>query len=97
MVLFNARGIFMRSKQFLAGLRDAVPVGLGYFAVSFSLGIACKNAGVTAFQGLVLSLLNNASAGQYAAVRMISAGATVVETALMILIINARYLLKSAH
>lgn len=44
------------------GMRDGIPVGLGYLAVAFSLGIAARNAGLNAFQGFLVSLLNNASA-----------------------------------
>lgn len=32
------------------GLRDGVPIALGYFAVAFTLGIAARNAGFSAFQ-----------------------------------------------
>ena len=42
---------------FTDGMRDGVPVGLGYFAVSFSLGITAGNAGLTPFQGFLASLL----------------------------------------
>lgn len=34
-------------KVFCEGMRDGVPIALGYFAVSFSLGIAARNAGLT--------------------------------------------------
>ena len=54
-------------KVFCEGMRDGVPIALGYFAVSFSLGIAARTAGFTPLQGFVASLLNNASAGEYAA------------------------------
>ena len=54
-------------KVFCEGIRDGVPIALGYFAVSFSLGIAARKAGFTPFQGFLASLLNNASAGEYAA------------------------------
>ena len=40
-----------RKTAYLEGLRDGLPIGLGYFAVAFSLGIAARNAGLTAFQG----------------------------------------------
>ncbi len=80
---------------YLEGLRDGVPIGLGYFAVSFSLGIAARNAGLNAFQGLIASLLCNASAGEYALFTLIGAGATYLEIALVTLITNARYLLMS--
>ena len=37
---------------FLNGMRDGVPIALGYFAVSFSLGIAARNARSDAAAGL---------------------------------------------
>ena len=57
------------------GARDGIPIGLGYFAVSFSLGIAAKNAGLTVFQAFLASLLCNASAGEYAGFTLIAAQA----------------------
>ncbi len=80
---------------FLEGVRDGIPIALGYFAVAFSLGIAARNAGLTAFQGFVASTLCTASAGEYALFTMIGAGATYLETAILTLITNARYFLMS--
>ena len=77
------------------GMRDGFPIALGYFAVSFSLGIAARNAGLTPMQGFWASLLNNASAGEYAAFTLIAAKATYWEVAVITLIANARYLLMS--
>ena len=82
-------------KVFCEGMRDGVPIALGYCAVSISLGIAARNAGLTPIQGFVASLFNNASAGEYAAFSLIAAGATYVEVAIITLIANARYLLMS--
>lgn len=87
---FSAHGPALR-----AGMRDGIPIALGYFAVAFTLGIAARNAGLTAFQGLLASLLNNASAGEYAGFTLIAAGAAYWEVALVTLITNARYLLMS--
>ena len=44
----------VRRRDFLAGVRDGVPIGLGYLAVAFSLGIAARNAGLNAFQGFLI-------------------------------------------
>ena len=82
-------------RVFFDGMRDGLPIGLGYFAVSFSLGIVAKNAGINALQGFLMSLLNNASAGEYAGIMTISALAPYGEIALITLITNARYLLMS--
>ena len=82
-------------KVFCDGMRDGFPIALGYFAVAFSLGIAARNAGLTPVQGFLASILNNASAGEYAAFTLIAAKATYWEVAVITLIANARYLLMS--
>lgn len=78
------------------GFRDGIPIGLGYFVVSFTLGITAKHAGLTPFQGFLTSLLNNASAGEYAGFTVIAANAPYIEIAIITLVANARYLLMSA-
>lgn len=85
----------MKKKAFLEGMRDGLPVGLGYFAVAFSLGIVAKHAGLSAFQGFVASFLNVASAGEYALFSAIGQGAACIEIALITFVVNARYLLMS--
>ncbi len=77
------------------GLRDGVPIALGYLAVSFSLGVAVRHAGLSWFQGLMASWFCTTSTGEYAVFSLIAAGTTVLEIALVTLIINARYLLMS--
>lgn len=80
---------------FRRGIRDGMPIALGYFAVAFTLGIAAKNAGFSAIQAMVESLTNNASAGEYAVFSLVAAGAGYMEVAVMTLVANARYLLMS--
>ncbi len=77
------------------GLRDGLPIGLGYFAVAFSLGITARGAGVSPLQGWVASILNHASAGEYALYALIGARAAVWEIAAVIFVTNMRYLLMS--
>lgn len=77
------------------GMRDGVPIAMGYLAVAFSLGIAGRNAGLKAWQGFLISVLNHASAGEYAGITLIAASASYWEMAVTILITNARYLLMS--
>lgn len=80
---------------FLAGFRDGIPIGLGYFAVSFSLGIVAQNAGLNAIQGFFASFFCVASAGEYALFTSIQTAATFIEIAIITLVVNARYLLMS--
>lgn len=84
-----------RKRVYLRGLRDGFPIGAGYFAVSFAVGITAKNAGLTVCAATVMSLLNLTSAGQAAAISLIAVGTTAAELALTQLVINARYFLMS--
>lgn len=80
---------------FLLGLRNGIPIALGYLAVSFSLGIAAKKAGLTALQGWLTSILCNASAGEYVGFTVIMACAPYLEMIIGTLVANARYMLMS--
>lgn len=84
-----------RKQAFLRGMRAGIPIALGYLAVSFSLGIAAKAVGLTAFQGFLASILNSASAGEYALFSLIGAGASIVELIFVSIVANGRYLLMS--
>lgn len=82
-------------EEFKAGQKDGITIALGYFAVSFALGIAMANAGISALQGFVMSFLNLASAGEYAGTQVVAAGGSYLQMAVITLIANARYLLMS--
>lgn len=84
-----------RKSWFQKGIKDGIPIALGYFAVSFTLGITAKNAGLTAFQAMLASFTLNASAGEFAGFTLIAAGASYLEIAVMEFVANARYLLMS--
>ena len=84
-----------RRQVLLEGMRDGLPIALGYFVVSFTLGIAAKNAGLNALEGFFASLFNNASAGEYAGFTVIASGGTLLTMAILTLVANARYMLMS--
>lgn len=85
----------MKNKVFFEGMRDGLPIGLGYFAVSFSLGIVARNASLTPLQGFIASFFCVASAGEYALFTSMQTAASFIEIALITLVVNARYLLMS--
>lgn len=85
----------MNKKEFIQGFKDGIPIGLGYFAVSFALGIAMKNAGMSWIDGFFMSLFNLASAGEYAGTQVILASGTYLEMIIMTAVANARYMLMS--
>lgn len=85
----------INQRNYCEGMRDAVPIALGYLAVSFTLGIAAKNVGIGALQATLMSFTNSTSAGEFAALTAIAGGATYLELALMQFVINLRYMLMS--
>ena len=96
MTSLNKSGLLSTHGQALQeGVRDGMPIALGYFVVAFTLGIAARNAGLSPFQGFLASFFNNASAGEYAAFIVIAADRPYLEMALITLVANARYLLMS--
>lgn len=82
--------------SFLKGMRDAVPIGAGYMAVAFSLGITARNAGMTPLTGFFSSLFTRASAGEYAVYTLMGVGAAYLEIFAVCFIANMRYLLMGA-
>lgn len=85
----------MELGSFKKGLKDGVPIGLGYFAVSFTFGMMAVSGGLTTAQAVLISLTNLTSAGQFAGLDIIIAGGSCWEMALTQLIINLRYCLMS--
>ncbi|MCD7736241.1 MAG: AzlC family ABC transporter permease [Lachnospiraceae bacterium] len=85
----------MNGESFRSGLKDGIPIALGYFAVSFTFGIMAVSAGLTVWQAVLISLTNLTSAGQFAGLEIIAAGGSYLEMALTQLIINLRYCLMS--
>jgi len=77
------------------GLRDGIPICLGYFSVAFAFGIFCVNSGLSPLQATLISMTNVTSAGQLAAIPIMTNAGTLIELALAQLVINLRYALMS--
>ena len=80
---------------FVRGLRDGIPICMGYFAVSFALGITARGVGMNALQAGLKSLGMVASAGEYAAIVLIGSSAGVFEMITTCIVVNLRYFLMS--
>lgn len=80
---------------FKNGLKDGLPIGLGYLPVAFAFGVQASIAGIPLFMSLFISMTNLTSAGQLAGLTIIAAAGTVLEIVLTQLVINARYFLMS--
>lgn len=77
------------------GMKNGIPIAMGYLAVSFTFGIVAKQGGFNPFEAVFMSATNLTSAGQFAGVTLIAAAATVLELIIAQFIINSRYLLMS--
>ena len=80
---------------FVRGLRDGIPICMGYFAVSFALGITARGIGMTALQAGLMSAGMVASAGEFAAIGLIASHAGVFEMITTCIVVNMRYFLMS--
>lgn len=73
------------------GIRDGMPIGLGYLSVSFGFGIAAVAAGLSPLLAVLVSMTNETSAGQLAGLEILARSGGLVELALAQLVINLRY------
>lgn len=85
----------MKKSLYGEGVRDGIPIGLGYLSVSFGFGISAVNGGLSPLLAVLISLTNLTSAGQVAGLDIILKAGTVLEMVLTQLVINARYFLMS--
>ena len=85
----------LENNSFIKGLRDGVPICLGYISVAFAFGILATSSGLSIAEAVLISAFNVTSAGQLAAVPIIALGGGFFELALTQLVINIRYALMS--
>ena len=85
----------MKMKELFAGMKAGMPVCIGYFSVSFGFGAMALAQGLTIWQAILISASNLTSAGQFAGLTVIAAGAAMIEMILTQLVINSRYALMS--
>lgn len=81
--------------HFMQGIKDGVPIGLGYVSVSFTFGMMAVSQGIPLEVAVVISLSNLTSAGQFSGLALMVAQASYIELALSQFIINIRYALMS--
>ena len=74
------------------GIRLALPVGLTYIPVAFSLGLLAVKAGVDPWIAALMSAIVFAGASQFAALAMLRAAVPTVEIVLATLFINLRHI-----
>lgn len=80
---------------FLDGVLSGLPIGLGYFPVSFTFGIMAFSGGMSPLLTILMSLTNLTSAGQFAGTKLVFSSASLLTIALATIVINLRYMLMS--
>ena len=73
------------------GVRDGLPIGLGYLSVSFSFGILAVSKGLSWIQAGLISLTNITSAGQVAGLGIMTAAGGIIAMIISQIVINLRY------
>ena len=85
----------MNNNEYRVGVNRGLPVGMGYFSVSFGFGAMAVSQGLKTLDAVLISATNLTSAGQFAGLTLIVAAATLWEMVLTQLVINSRYALMS--
>ena len=85
----------MKFLEFRSGLRDGIPICIGYFAVSFGFGALVAGYGFSILDGALISITNLTSAGQFAGLTVMAASGTMLDVVLTQIVINSRYALMS--
>ena len=85
----------MNWNAYRTGIKRGLPVGVGYFSVSFGFGAMAAAQGIKALDAALISITNLTSAGQFAGLTLMVAAAGIWELVLTMLVINSRYALMS--
>ncbi len=83
------------SQSFLKGVKDGIPICLGYLSVSFTFGMTATEGGLPVWVAVLISMTNMTSAGQFAGMALILNGGSYIELIVTTLIVNLRYMLMS--
>ena len=81
----------MGKRTLKKAFKDSLPILAGYLALGIGFGVLLHSKGYSFLWALLMSCTIYAGAGQYAAVDLLSSGASLITTAVMTLIINARH------
>ncbi len=85
----------MKKQEFIQGIKDGIPICLGYFSVSLAFGLTAVLSGLPIWSAIIMSLSNITSAGQFAGTKILVENGTFIELIITTLIINIRYFLMS--
>lgn len=82
--------------ELLAGVKDAIPIVLGYMPIGFAYGVLAKDAGLSIVETVLMSIFVYAGSGQFIAVGLLASGASAFTIVFTTFLVNLRHLLMSA-
>ncbi len=80
----------------LSGLKDAVPIMLGYFSVAMAFGLLVKSAGLYLKDAVLFSTVVFAGASQFMALNMLMSGISPLSIVAATFLVNFRHFVMSA-
>ena len=92
----EAQAGYVRTSDFISGLRAGVSIAIGYFPVAVTFGLLSKSSGLSLAETFSMSLIVYAGAAQYIALNLLSLGIGIAEIILATFILNSRHFLMSA-
>ncbi|MEN6462977.1 MAG: AzlC family ABC transporter permease [Syntrophomonas sp.] len=83
----------MQQEELLEGLRDSIPIVLGYLPLGFAFGVLASEVGMNTSQATLMSLFCFTGAGQYIAIGVMKAGGAVLTIIMANFLVSLRYFL----
>lgn len=83
----------MNKKELFTGIKDAIPIVLGYLPLGFAFGVLAGDVGISVFEATMMSVMCFTGAGQYIAIGILKGGGAVFTIILANALVNLRYTL----
>ncbi len=81
------------ASSFRSGLFMSIPLVLGYFPIAFAFGVAATQAGLTAPEAVMFSIVIFAGAAQFLALALVTSGAPLAVSAITLIVMNLRHVM----
>ncbi|MEJ7137117.1 AzlC family ABC transporter permease [Amphibiibacter pelophylacis] len=86
----------LRLRSFFRGLQASLPIAAGYLPIAFSFGLVALASGLSAWQGVLVSLVIYAGASQFVLASLVASGAGALALLSTVLVMNLRHVFYGA-
>ncbi len=83
----------MREHTFKTAFKDSIPVMAGYIVLGTAFGVLLADKGYGFIWAFVMSFTIYAGSMQFVAINLLTSGASLISTAIMTLLVNARHII----